>query len=348
MTGGAGYIGSFAVKALARRARRRRLRQPARRATREAIDRLNAASPGRTPIRLVVGDIRDRGRARRRADRAPGRRGHALRGVAARRRVGQPTRSATTTTTSAARWPCSAAMADAGVPALHLLVHVRDVRRAASACRSTRTIRSGRSTPTARPSWRSSGRCRTSSAPTASASVALRYFNAAGADPDGLLGEDHRPGDPPDPARHRRGLGRRAARRSSATTTRRPTAPACATTSTSSIWPTRTCWRSAHLAGRRLVARLQPRHRHGRISVRDVIARRRARDRPAGAAHDRPAARPAIRRRSTRRAERIRRDARLDAAATPTSTPSSTPRGSGARRHPGRLLRRRGRAGRAA
>ena len=30
-------------------------------------------------------------------------------------------------------------------------------------------------------------------APTASASIALRYFNAAGADPDGELGEDHAP-----------------------------------------------------------------------------------------------------------------------------------------------------------
>ena len=34
-------------------------------------------------------------------------------------------------------------------------------------------------------------------------SIALRYFNAAGADPDGDLGEDHDPRDPPHPARHR-------------------------------------------------------------------------------------------------------------------------------------------------
>ena len=47
--------------------------------------------------------------------------------------------------------------------------------------------------PTARPSWPSSTRCRTSSAPTASRSIRLRYFNAAGADPDGELGEDHAP-----------------------------------------------------------------------------------------------------------------------------------------------------------
>ena len=40
---------------------------------------------------------------------------------------------------------------------------------------------------------RSSGRSRTSSARTGIRSVTLRYFNAAGADPDGLIGEDHEP-----------------------------------------------------------------------------------------------------------------------------------------------------------
>ena len=50
-----------------------------------------------------------------------------------------------------------------------------------------------RSTATASRSWRSSGRCRTSSARYGIHSVALRYFNAAGADPDGEIGEDHSP-----------------------------------------------------------------------------------------------------------------------------------------------------------
>ena len=64
-------------------------------------------------------------------------------------------------------------------------------------------------------------------------SVALRYFNASGADPDG----DHRRGsrsrDAPDPARHR-GRARAGGRRSacSGPITRRPTAPRSATTST--------------------------------------------------------------------------------------------------------------------
>ena len=40
------------------------------------------------------------------------------------------------------------------------------------------------------------------------AATALRYFNAAGADPEGELGERHRAGDPPDSARHRAALGR--------------------------------------------------------------------------------------------------------------------------------------------
>ena len=45
------------------------------------------------------------------------------------------------------------------------------------------------------------------------AHVALRYFNAAGADPDGEIGEDARARDASDPARARRRA--RAARRQS-------------------------------------------------------------------------------------------------------------------------------------
>ena len=68
-------------------------------------------------------------------------------------------------------------------------------------------------------------------------SVALRYFNAAGADPDGEIGEDHSPEIHVIPARSTR---RRAGPgcRSSATTIRRPTGRACGTTFT---WPT---WRT--------------------------------------------------------------------------------------------------------
>ena len=52
-----------------------------------------------------------------------------------------------------------------------------------------------------------------------------------------------RAGDPPHSARDRGG-DRRARSRCSARTIRRPTAPACATTSTSATWPTRTSGRS--------------------------------------------------------------------------------------------------------
>ena len=77
--------------------------------------------------------------------------------------------------------------------ALRLLVDRARPTASRSRRRSPRRIRSGRSTATARPSWRSSARCRISSARTACAAIALRYFNAAGADPDGEIGEDHSP-----------------------------------------------------------------------------------------------------------------------------------------------------------
>lgn len=38
--------------------------------------------------------------------------------------------------------------------------------------------------------------------------VALRYFNASGADSEALIGEDHNPENPPHPARDRSGLRR--------------------------------------------------------------------------------------------------------------------------------------------
>ncbi len=71
--------------------------------------------------------------------------------------------------------------------------------------------------------------------------VALRYFNACGADPDGELGEWH------DPETHlipRACLRPRAGSRiwrSSGTTTKPPTEPAFATTSMSPIWRGRMC-----------------------------------------------------------------------------------------------------------
>ena len=82
-----------------------------------------------------------------------------------------------------------------------------------------------------------------------------------------------RPRDAPDPAGDRRGARAADRSRSSATTTRRPTARACATTSTSPTWPPRTCWRSRRCGGARR-RRLQPRQRPA-----DVGARRHRRGR---------------------------------------------------------------------
>ena len=129
------------------------------------------------------------------------------------------------------------AMVEARRHALHLLVDRGHLRRTRSRRRSPRAIRSGRSTPTARPSWRSSARCRTSSGPTASARSTLRYFNAAGADPDGMLGEDHAPEIHVIPARHRRRARPRLVR---------------------------DLRRRLRHAGRHLPARLRPRHGPGR------------------------------------------------------------------------------------
>ena len=82
-------------------------------------------------------------------------------------------------------------------------------------------------------------------------SIALRYFNAAGADPDGELGEDHEPEMHVHSPGDRRGAAAAPPSRSSATTTTRRTAPACATTSTSPTWRRRTCWRSTRCAAAR-------------------------------------------------------------------------------------------------
>ena len=77
--------------------------------------------------------------------------------------------------------------------ALRVLVDLRDLRRAArdadrrdASAAPDQQLRRDRS-------WRSSGRCRTSRRAYGLRSVALRYFNAAGADPDGEIGEDHSP-----------------------------------------------------------------------------------------------------------------------------------------------------------
>ena len=70
-------------------------------------------------------------------------------------------------------------------------------------------------------------------------SVALRYFNAAGADPDGEIGEDHEPETHLIPLVLRAALGSGPPGRSSAPIIRPRTAPRSATTSMSRIWRAR-------------------------------------------------------------------------------------------------------------
>ena len=76
--------------------------------------------------------------------------------------------------------------------------------------------------------------------------ASLRYFNVAGAaeGPEGVVrGEAHQPETHLIPLILDVALGRRRRSASTATTIPPPTEPAFATTSTSPIWPTRTCWR---------------------------------------------------------------------------------------------------------
>ena len=70
-------------------------------------------------------------------------------------------------------------------------------------------------------------------------SVVLRYFNAAGADPEGRIGEWHSPKRTPSHWRSRRRWVGDQNSRSSVPTTIRATAPACAISFTSWILPTR-------------------------------------------------------------------------------------------------------------
>ncbi len=136
------------------------------------------------------------------------------------------------------------------VPQLHLLVHLRDLRRAGRDADQRDAPARRRSTPTARPSWPSSTRCRTSSAPTASARSGCATSTPPAPIPDGELGEDHVAGDPRHSARLRGRVRRRAAR---------------------------DLRRGLSDAGRHLPARLHPRDRSGRRARARAGAPRRGR-----------------------------------------------------------------------
>ena len=199
VTGGAGYIGSHAVKALRGAA-----------SASSIYDNLSAGHRrGRAPRRrrraeLVEGDIHDTDRVRRTIDGARDRRGHALRGVAVGGRFGAATRPATIATTSCGALSVLDAMIAAGVR--HFVFSRRP--RCSAIRRRRRSPRIIRKRPInaygetklaierALPHYDRAYGLR---------SVALRYFNAAGADPDGELGEDHDPELHVIPARDRRG-----------------------------------------------------------------------------------------------------------------------------------------------
>ena len=136
-------------------------------------------------------------------------------------------------------------------------------------------------------------------------SVTLRYFNAAGADPDGALGEDHHPEIHVIPRAIDAALGRDAFCHLRRATTRRRTAPACATTSTCPTWrrPIVLALESLRAGGESAAYNLG----NGRPDLRARGGRRRrAGDGPAGPGHDRPAAAGRSRRCCSRRATKIR------------------------------------------
>ena len=263
------------------RHRRRRLhRQPrgegAGRAPAVASSSTTTCRPGTARRRARR---RPRRRRHRRRRRACGRRSgeprrdrrHALRGVRCRSAIRCATRPATTATTSPGRSSVLEAMAarigDGGSSSRRRARCSASRRRR----RSPRRIRRARSTPTARRSWPSSGRCRTSSGRTASGRWRLRYFNAAGADPDGELGEDHAPELHLIPLAHRGG-----ARRAAAAGVRRRLPDArrhlpARLHPRDATWRTRTCWRST--PSKRGGASRTYNLGNGRpFSVREVIA----------------------------------------------------------------------------
>ena len=221
VTGGAGYVGSHACKALARAGYRPVVYDNlvARSRRCGALGSAGRRRPAR-PRSSRRGDALARGRAPSCISR--------LSPMSANR---LPTRKSITATTSAALSRCLARCAtrrsigwSSRRPARCTACPTR--------CRFGRRPPRRRSTPTARPSWRSSGCFIGTAGAYGLKYMALRYFNAAGADPDGEIGEDHDPETHLIPLVLRAALGqRRAGRRSTAPTIRPRTAPRSATTS---------------------------------------------------------------------------------------------------------------------
>ena len=126
--------------------------------------------------------------AARRTDRS----GDALRRLCARWANRWPIRRSIIRTTS---WPASACWKRCARPACggSCSPAPRPPTASPSGCRSPRTSRSSRSIPTASASWSIEQALADYAHAYGLGYAALRYFNAAGASPDGDLGEDHDP-----------------------------------------------------------------------------------------------------------------------------------------------------------
>jgi UDP-glucose-4-epimerase GalE len=191
VTGGAGFIGSFAVRALAAAGHDVVVYDNLRQGHAEAITRLNASAPGRAPIQLVTGDIRD-GAAVRNALVAH--RIEAVMHFAAWLLVGEsvsrPVEYYENNVGGAVA--VLGAMAEARVPAFIFsstaATFGEPERTPIDEDHPQRPINTYGETKLAieraLPHFERAYGIR---------SVVLRYFNAAGADPDGVIGEDHRP-----------------------------------------------------------------------------------------------------------------------------------------------------------
>jgi UDP-glucose-4-epimerase GalE len=192
VTGGAGFIGSFSVRALAKAGHEVVVYDNLRQGHAEAIDRLNAAAPpGRAPIRLIDGDIRDTAKVR---EALTANRIEAVMHFAAWLLVGESVSNPAPYYENNVGGAVSVlgAMAEAKVPAFIFSSTAATFGEPEKAPidedHPQRPINPYGETKLAveraLPYFERAYGIR---------SVVLRYFNAAGADPDGILGEDHRP-----------------------------------------------------------------------------------------------------------------------------------------------------------
>jgi UDP-glucose-4-epimerase GalE len=191
VAGGAGFIGSFAVKALAAAGHDVVVYDNLRQGHARAVERLNAAAPERPPIRLVQGDIRDGAAVR---DALIAHRIDAVMHFAAWLLVGEsvsrPVEYYENNVGGAVA--VLGAMAEAKVPAFIFsstaATFGEPERTPIDEDHPQRPINTYGETKLAieraLPHFERAYGIR---------SVVLRYFNAAGADPDGILGEDHDP-----------------------------------------------------------------------------------------------------------------------------------------------------------